>query len=90
LAAARTISMASRTARTILGDLVRCMASRFPSPAPMATMARPLLISLRESRALAILRGCISKGLTASAPTFSRLVAMATGTRLMKGSQWAK
>ena len=85
-----TISRASRTATTIFWGLCRAMASRLPSPAPMAAIARPPDSSLRLSSALAIFSGCISKGLTASAPIFSFFVAWATGTRLMKGSQWAK
>ena len=85
-----TISRASRTATTIFWGLWRAMASRLPSPAPMAAIARPPESSLRLSNAFAIFSGCISKGLTARAPIFRRLVAWATGTRLMKGSQWAK
>ena len=56
----------------------------------METSARPPESSLSDSKALAIFSGCISKGVSASAPSRSFFVAWATGTSAMKGSQWAK
>ena len=74
------LSLKSRKNEDLTGELIGVLTAHFDK-----AFGRSL--SVRVSNELAILSGCISKGLTANGPISNLLVEAANGARLRKQSQ---